>query len=152
MEKKNHTIRFNLDNEEARKAWECLHSHEVEEDFKSLNAFVIAAINDYYERHLQKRADSYFETREKEDAFAERMVQLVEQKVLANLPALAGMYQMQQSMMMAGLMGTGQSVGNFYPTQMNTVPVMPAKMEQPSEKSDSNEPEENEFLDYSFGV
>ncbi len=152
MEKKNHNIRFNLDNEEARKAWECLHSHEVKEDFKSLNAFVIAAINDYYERHLQKRADSYLETREKEDAFAERMVQLVEQKVLANLPALAGMYQMQQSMMMAGLMGTGQSVGNFYPTQMNTVSVMPAKMEQPSEKSDSNEPEENEFLDYSFGV
>lgn len=152
MEKKNHNIRFNLDNADARKAWEYLHSHEVEEDFKSLNVFVIAAINDYYERNLQKRADSYFETREKEDAFAERMVQLVEQKVLANLPALAGMYQMQQSMMMAGLMGTGQGVGSFYPTQVNVVPVMPAKMEQPSEKSDSNEPEENEFLDYSFGV
>ena len=150
MEKKNHNIRFNMENEEARKAWEYLHSQEVEEDFKSLNSFVICAINDYYERHLQRKKDSYFETREKEDAFAERMVQMVEKKVLANLPALAGMYQMQQSMMMAGLMGTGQSVGSFYPT-MNTVPVMPAKMEQPSEKSDSNEPEENEFLDYSFG-
>ena len=152
MEKKNHNIRFNLDNVEARKAWEYLHSDEVGEDFKSLNASVIAAINDYYERHLQKRADSYFETREKEDAFAERMVQMVEQKVFANLPVLAGMYQMQQSMMMAGLMGTGQGVGNFYPTQMCVVPIMPAQIEQLSEKSDSNEPEENEFLDYSFGV
>ena len=68
MEKKNHNIRFNMENEEARKAWECLHSQEVEEDFKSLNAFVICAINDYYERHLQRKEDSYFETREKEDA------------------------------------------------------------------------------------
>ena len=110
MEKRqrNHNIRFNMENEEARKAWENLHSKEVEKDFKSLNAFVITAINDYYERHLQIKADSYFETREKEDAFAERMVQMVEQKVLANLPALAGMYQMQQSMLMAGLIGTGQ--------------------------------------------
>ena len=74
---RNHNIRFNLENEEARKAWENLHSKEVETDFKSLNAFVITAINDYYERHLQIKADSYFETREKEDAFAERMVQMV---------------------------------------------------------------------------
>ena len=91
MERRNHNIRFNLQNEEAKKAWEYLNSKEVEEDFKSLNAFVIVAINDYYERHLKIKADSYFETREKEDAFAERMVQMVEQKVLANLPALAGM-------------------------------------------------------------
>lgn len=152
MEKKNHNIRFNLDNEEARKAWVYLHSHEVEEDFKSLNAFVIAAINDYYERHLQKRADSYFETREKEDAFAERMVQLVEQKVLANLPALAGMYQMQQSMMMAGIIGTRQGNKNFYPYPVSKVPMASAEAEQSAAQGDSDEPEENEFLDYSFGV
>ena len=111
MERRNHNIRFNLQNEEAKKAWEYLHSKEVGEDFKSLNAFVIIAINDYYERHLKRKADSYFETREKEDAFAERMVKMVEQKVLANLPALAGMYQMQQSMLMAGLIGTQQGKG-----------------------------------------
>lgn len=154
MEKRqrNHNIRFNMENEEARKAWENLHSKEVEKDFKSLNAFVITAINDYYERHLQIKADSYFETREKEDAFAERMVQMVEQKVLANLPALAGMYQMQQSMLMAGLIGTGQGVGNIYPHPMSAVSTAPVKAEQPSTKSDSNAPEENEFPDYSFGV
>ena len=65
MERRNHNIRFNFQNEEAKKAWEYLHSKEVEEDFKSLNAFVIIAINDYYERHLKRKADSYFETREK---------------------------------------------------------------------------------------
>ena len=154
MEKKqrNHNIRFNLEHEAARKAWENLHTNEVDTDFKSLNAFVIIAINDYYERHLKIKADSYFETREKEDAFAERMVQMVEQKVLANLPALAGMYQMQQSMLMAGLIGTQNGVGNIYPQPMSTVPAATAKAEQPSAKCDSSELEENEFLDYSFGV
>ena len=151
MERRNHNIRFNFQNEEAKKAWEYLHCKEVEEDFKSLNAFVIIAINDYYERHLKRKADSYFETREKEDAFAERMVQIVEQKVLANLPALAGMYQMQQSMLMAGLIGTQQGNGMVYPYPKTAVPTVTAQPEQPFTKMETNEPEENEFLDYSFG-
>ena len=112
----------------------------------------LAAVAKELEARGYKQADFYFETREKEDAFAERMVQMVEQKVLANLPSLAGMYQMQQSMLMAGLMGTGQGVGHIYSQPMNTVSTAPVKAEQPSTKSDSSEPEENEFLDYSFGV
>lgn len=151
MERRNHNIRFNMQNEEAKKAWEYLHSKEVEEEFKSLNAFVIIAINDYYERYLKRKADSYFETREKEDAFAERMVQMVEQKVLSNLPALAGMYQMQQSMLMAGLIGTQQGNGLVYPYPIAAVPTATAQSEQLSTKMETNEPEENEFLDYSFG-
>ena len=134
MERRNHNIRFNMQNEEAKKAWENLHSKEVEEDFKSLNAFVIIAINDYYERHSKIKTDSYFETREKEDAFAERMVQMVEQKVLANLPALAGMYQMQQSMLMAGLIGTQQGKGMVYPYPMTAVQAASAQPEQTSTK------------------
>ena len=35
------------------------------------------------------------ETREKEDAFAERIVEAVEKKVLSNLPVLLGMYMAQ---------------------------------------------------------
>jgi len=53
---------------------------------------VIEAINDYYDRHLLKVDDPYLETREKEDAFADRIVGQVESKVLSNLPALIGMY------------------------------------------------------------
>jgi len=77
---------------------------------------------------------------------------MVEKKVLANLPALAGMYQMQQSMLMAGLIGTQHGNKNFYPYPINTAPMPSAEAEQSAAKSDSNEPEENEFLDYSFGV
>ena len=65
MERRNHNIRFNLQNEEAKKAWEYLHSKEVEKDFKSLNTFDIIAINDYYERHLKIKADFYFEKEKK---------------------------------------------------------------------------------------
>ena len=132
-------------------AWSLLHSDEVENGFKSQNEFIICAINDYYERYVQKKADPYLETREKEDAFAERMVQMVEQKVLANLPALAGMYQMQQSMLMAGLIGTQQGKGMVYPYPMTAVQAASAQPEQTSTKMEINEPEENEFLDYSFG-
>ena len=106
---RNHNIRFNM-TDEGRRAGvgNALHSAEVEQDFKSQNAFVVAAINDYYERHLAKKNDPYLESREKEDAFADRLVQTVEQKLLSNLPALAAMYQMQQqAFFQAGLQAGG---------------------------------------------
>ena len=63
--------------------------------FKSQNRFVIEAVNDYYDRCVEKINDPYLETREKEDAFAERIVEAVEKKVMSNLPALFGMYMAQ---------------------------------------------------------
>lgn len=41
---------------------------------------------------IWKKNDPYLETREKEDAFADRIVEKVERKVLSNLPALLGLY------------------------------------------------------------
>lgn len=160
---RNHNIRFGMGDEAAVQAWECLHSAEVKQDFKSQNAFAVAAINDYYERHLAKKNDPYLESREKEDAFAERLVQTVEKKLLSNLPALAAMYQMQQqAFFQAGLQAGGIMP---YPYQQgNPQAVTPSAgkplMEQESvceQTKDSREeempqPEENEFLDYSFGV
>ena len=159
---RNHNIRFNMTDEGGVQAWERLHSAEVEQDFKSQNAFVVAAINDYYERHLAKKNDPYLESREKEDAFADRLVQTVEQKLLSNLPALAPCircnsrhffrrdcrlvimpYPYQQ-----GNPGAEASVG----VKLVTEPIQGS--EQPIEvvKQELSEPEENEFLDYSFGV
>ena len=88
----NKNVRFNRNSESAMQAWSLLHSDEVEKEFKSQNEFVICAINDYYERHLRNKRDPYLETREKEDAFADRIVGKVERKVLSNLPALLGLY------------------------------------------------------------
>ncbi len=95
MKNKNHNIRFNMEKEDECRAWELLHSPKVRQMFKSQNKFVIEAVNDYYDRCVAKGNDPYLETREKEDAFAERIVEVVERKVMSNLPALFGMYMAQ---------------------------------------------------------
>lgn len=107
MAVKNHNFRFNEEKEAERQAWEILHSKEVKEDFRSQNEFVIAAINDYYTRHLATKQDPYLESREKEDAFVKGIVDAVEKKVLDNLSGLAGMYMMQQQSVLSvlGLQG-----------------------------------------------
>ena len=160
---RNHNIRFSMTDEGGMQAWERLHSEEVEQNFKSQNAVVVAAINDYDERHLAKKNDPYLESREKEDAFADRLVQAVEQKLLSNLPALAAMYQMQQqALFQAGLqaggimsypyqqgnLGTVASVG----VKLVTEPIQGSEQSIEVVKQELSEPEENEFLDYSFGV
>ncbi len=162
MEKKlwNHNIRFSMTDDEAMQAWEYLHSARVKQDFKSQNAFVIAAINDFYKRHLVISEDSYLETREKEDAFAEKIVQAVEQKVLSNLPALSVMYQMQQqALLQSGLQAGGMAMTYAIQPQSNVMPVVGdatnlevANTKVNGEMSDElAEPEENELLDFSFG-
>ena len=95
MKNKNHNIRFNMEKEDECRAWELLHSPKVRQMFKSQNKFVIEAVNDYYDRCVAKGNEPYLETREKEDAFAERIVEVVERKVMSNLPALLGMYMAQ---------------------------------------------------------
>ena len=84
-----------MEKEDECKAWELLHSPRVRQMFKSQNKFVIEAVNDYYDRCVAVKNDPYMETREKEDVFAERIVEAVEKKVLSNLPVLFGMYMAQ---------------------------------------------------------
>lgn len=109
MATKNHNICFNLSKEVEQRAWELLHSKEVEQLFKSKNRFVLQAINYYYDRCIAIQDDPYLETREKEDDFLKRLLDMVDQKVLCNLPALAGMYLMQQQAFMAAGMQGGMA-------------------------------------------
>ena len=51
----NKNVRFNTNSDSAMRAWDLLHSEEVENNFKSQNEFIICAINDYYERHISKK-------------------------------------------------------------------------------------------------
>ncbi len=97
MKNKNHNIRFNMEKGDECRAWEFLHSPKVRQMFKSQNRFVIEAVNDYYDRCVAMKNDPYMETREKEDAFADRIVEAVEKKVVSNLSALFGMYMAQFS-------------------------------------------------------
>lgn len=163
----NKNVRFNTNSESAMQAWSLLHSDEVKNGFKSQNEFIICAINDYYERYVQKKDDPYLETREKEDAFVERIVSQVTEKILTNLPTLAGMYMMQQqAMLTAGLQNAGMPVMNFTadPTNANMMEAGAQKVtksiksgmaenQAATKKSEDildEEPEDNEFLDFSF--
>ncbi len=143
---RNHNIRFSMGDDAAVQAWERLHSAEVEKDFKSKNAFVVAAINDYYERHLAEQNDPYLESREKEDAFADRIVEAVEKKVLANIPALIG------NVVMAS--GMNLTVGAFEMTSTGTQGIeVPSENEKAAEENLlAEEPDENDLLDFSFGM
>ena len=141
---RNHNIRFSMGDETAVQAWERLHSAEVEKDFKSKNAFVVAAINDYYERHLAEQNDPYLESREKEDAFTDRIVEAVEKKVLANIPALIG------NVVMAS--GMNLTVGAFERTSTGTqVAEVPQKIGKKAEKNLlPEEPEDLEKIQYTY--
>ena len=55
---------------------------------------------------MKKQADPYFETREKEDAFADRIVDVIEKKVFSMLSTMVGMAFMQQ------MAGTNGGAGN----------------------------------------
>ena len=165
----NKNVRFNTNSESAMQAWSLLHSDEVKNGFKSQNEFIICAINDYYERYVQKKDDPYLETREKEDAFVERIVSQVTEKILTNLPTLAGMYMMQQqAMLTAGLQNAGMPGMNFTadPTNANMMEAGAQKVtksiksgmaenQAATKKSEDildEEPEDNEFPDFSFGM
>lgn len=143
---RNHNIRFSMGDDAAVQAWERLHSAEVEKDFKSKNAFVVAAINDYYERHLAEQNDPYLESREKEDAFTDRIVEAVEKKVLANIPALIG------NVVMAS--GMNLTVGSSRMTSVGVQGIeVPSENEKAAEENLlAEEPDENDLLDFSFGM
>lgn len=103
----NKNVRFNMNSEDAVQAWSLLHSDEVDREFKSQNEFIICAINDFYKRHISTKNDPYLETREKEDAFVDRIVEQVTAKILTNIPVLAGMYLLQQQTALAAGLQNG---------------------------------------------
>ena len=114
------------------------------------NDFIIQAVNDFYDRHLAISDDPYLETREKEDAFADRIVEKVEQKVLGNLPQLIGIYLLQQQNILA--MGNSAQMESYMKGNGETQALYSGDgILQKGGEAETEEPEENEFLDFSFG-
>ena len=69
-------IRFNLEKEADRTAWDHLQRRDKRE-YRSYSKAVIVAVNDYFERRGRSEADPYLETREKEDAFLLRVLETI---------------------------------------------------------------------------
>ena len=146
---RNRNVRFYEEKEADRRAWEILHSEAVR-TFSSQNDFIIQAVNDFYDWHLAISNDPYLETREKEDAFANRIVEKVEQKVLGNLSQLIGIHLLQQQNILA--MGNNAQLENYLKDNRDMHVLSSGDgILQNGGEAEKEEPEENEFLDFSFG-
>lgn len=85
----NTNIRFNLDNEDDLKAYEYLQGMDRKQ-YKSYTKAVVIALIEHFERQQRLEADSYLETREKEDIFLQKVLDTIEQglKTAGNIGGL----------------------------------------------------------------
>ena len=83
---RNTNLRFNLNKEKHRRAWEHLQRMD-KRIFKSHSNAAIDALNDYFDRYNKAQDDPYLETREREEQFVERIVTAVEASLDQTLPA-----------------------------------------------------------------
>ena len=88
------TLRINLTKPEGHKAWAYLKSRDKSR-YRSYSDAIIAAVNGYFDREKQLADDPYLETREKEDAFLQRVLETIERGTQAN--PLAGLAALLQS-------------------------------------------------------
>lgn len=79
-------LRFNLDKPLHREAWEQLQNMDKEK-FKSYTNAVVIAITEYFQRYYKICDDPYFETREKEDEFVQRVVAQIGSAVEKAMPS-----------------------------------------------------------------
>ena len=94
---RNTNLRFNLDKEQQRRAWEYLQTMD-RQDFKSYSQVISLALIDYFDRYYRTQADPYLETREREELFVKQIVDAVENSLKQALPLFlsgltAGMVQ-----------------------------------------------------------
>ena len=76
---RNTNLRFNLDKEQQRRAWEYLQTMD-RQDFKSYSQVISLALVDYFDRYYRTQADPYLETREREELFVKQIVDARTQK------------------------------------------------------------------------
>lgn len=81
----NTNIRLNLSDERDRRAWEYLQNMDRKK-YKSYTRAVVTALNDYFEREHRLDHDPYLETREKEDAFLEKVEEAIKEGVRESAP------------------------------------------------------------------
>jgi len=92
----NTNIRLNLNRPEDCRAWEYL-QHLDRKKYRSYSRAVVAAINDYFSRQERLTADPYLETREKEDAFLEKVLKTIWEGLRSSDTGLAGLAALLQS-------------------------------------------------------
>ena len=69
-------------------AWEYLRQRDKRQ-YRSYSKAVIAAVNDHFKRRERLTADPYLETREKEDAFLQRVLETIRDGLTHAVPTNA---------------------------------------------------------------
>ena len=85
---RNTNLRFNLDKDQQRRAWEYLQTMD-RQDFKSYSQVISLALVDYFDRYYRTQADPYLETREREELFVKQIVEAVEHSLKQALPTFS---------------------------------------------------------------
>jgi len=96
----NTNIRLNLNRPDDRKAWEYLQALDRKK-YKSYSRAVVAAINDYFSRQERLAVDPYLETREKEDAFLQKVLDTIREGMQASGAGLSGLAALLQGVQTA---------------------------------------------------
>ena len=92
----NTNIRLNLNRPEDRQAWEHLQNMDRKK-YKSYSRAVVAAINDYFARQDRLANDPFLESREKEDAFLQKVIDTIREGIQASGTGLAGLTALLQA-------------------------------------------------------
>ena len=122
----NTNIRLNLCDEQDRQAWEYLQTMDRQK-YKSYTRAVVVALNDYCSRIYRKEADPYLETREKEDAFLERVETAIRDGVKESVPMA-----MAKNLLEMLVPFVKESVGD------NNLPNMAMTMAKPDNEATDN--------------
>ena len=98
----NTNIRLNLNKPEDRQAWEYLQSMDRKK-YKSYSRAVVAAINDHFSRKERNARDPFLESREKEDAFLQKILDTIREGLQSSDAGLAGLSALLQAFQSASL-------------------------------------------------
>ena len=78
-------LRFNLEKDLQRKAWQYLQTMD-KGTFKSYSNAIALSVCDYFECYYHRKDDPYFETRQREEQFVEQIVGAVEKVMEKTFP------------------------------------------------------------------
>ncbi len=87
---KSTNLRFNLNKDLQRQAWEYLQTMD-KQVFKSYSHAITLAVISYFEHYYKTQDDPYLETRQREEQFVEQIVSAVQAALERSIPLfLAG--------------------------------------------------------------
>ena len=91
------TLRLDLNDPEDHRAWEHLR-HLDKKTYHSKSKAVVSAVNNYFDRQERLEADPYLETREKKDAFLEKVLTTIREGLQSSPASMAaGLVQLLQA-------------------------------------------------------